>query len=69
MNGREQGIGDRNIERPENSPVDCFQRDGAGRPKKQEQPLPRCISMHICRAGRTRLSGDFQPAAPPGREA
>lgn len=21
------------IERPENSPVDCFQRDGAGRPR------------------------------------
>ena len=25
-------IGNRDIERPENSPVDCFQRDGAGRP-------------------------------------
>ena len=24
--------GNRDIERPENSPVDCFQRDGAGRP-------------------------------------
>jgi hypothetical protein len=27
-----QGTGIRDIERPENSPVDCFQRDGAGRP-------------------------------------
>lgn len=27
-----QGTGNRDIERPENSPVDCFQRDGAGRP-------------------------------------
>ena len=25
-------LGNRDIERPENSPVDCFQRDGAGRP-------------------------------------
>ena len=24
--------GNRDIERPENNPVDCFQRDGAGRP-------------------------------------
>ena len=27
-----QGTGNGDIERPENSPVDCFQRDGAGRP-------------------------------------
>ena len=27
-----EGAGSRDIERPENSPVDCFQRDGAGRP-------------------------------------
>ena len=27
--------GNRDIERPENSPVDCFQRNGAGRPKEQ----------------------------------
>ena len=27
-----KGTGNRDIERQENSPVDCFQRDGAGRP-------------------------------------
>ena len=31
----EQGAGNADIERPENSPVDCFQRDGAGRPEEQ----------------------------------
>ena len=30
--GKMEGLGIRDIERPENSPVDCFQRDGAGRP-------------------------------------
>ena len=30
--GKTEGLGIRDIERPENSPVDCFQRDGAGRP-------------------------------------
>ena len=29
----EKRIGNRDIERPENSTVRCFQRDGAGRPK------------------------------------
>ena len=29
----EQGAGNRDIERPENSPVESFQRDGAGRPR------------------------------------
>ena len=31
--GSAKGTGNRDIERPENSPVESFQRDGAGRPK------------------------------------
>ena len=30
--GISEATGNRDIERPENSPVDCFQRDGAGKP-------------------------------------
>ena len=29
---RDEGTGNRDIERPENAPVERFQRDGAGRP-------------------------------------